>query len=143
MSGGEVVALFVAEKALAQYRGTSFEQSLKTAFEKITQGLKDRIESRWASVGGGEPLLCHPFPVTAEAALGYEGVCRSVLFHNGTWGNWENGQEIIGELDGPMSDSRAVAALVHHKGTKPLKKMPGRWAVTGSEEIELFGDWQP
>ena len=31
------------------------------------------IHFRWASVGGVEPLLCHPFPVTAEAALGYEG----------------------------------------------------------------------
>ena len=66
-----------------------------------------------------------------------------MLFHNGTWGNWETAQEIIGELDGPMSDSRAVAALVHHKGTKLLKKLPGRWAVMAAKEIELFGDWQP
>ena len=95
------------------------------------------IHFRWASVGGVEPLLCHPFPVTAEAALGYEGVCKSVLFHNGTWGNWESAQEIIGELDGPMSDSRAVAALVHHKGTKPLKRLPGRRAVMTSKEISL------
>jgi hypothetical protein len=101
------------------------------------------IHFRWASVGGVEPLLCHPFPVTAEAALGYEGLCKSVLFHNGTWGNWESAQEIIGDLDGPMSDSRAVAALVHHKGSKPLKKLPGRWAIMHAKEIELFGDWQP
>ena len=80
------------------------------------------IHFRWASVGGVEPLLCHPFPVTAEAALGYEGLCKSVLFHNGTWGNWEAAQEIIGDLDGPMSDSRAVAALVHHKGTQAAQK---------------------
>ena len=66
-----------------------------------------------------------------------------MLFHNGTWGNWESAQEIIGELDGPMSDSRAVAALVHHKGSKPLKKLPGRWAIMHAKEIELFGDWQP
>ena len=42
-----------------------------------------------------------------------------------------------------MSDSRAVAALVHHKGSKPLKKLPGRWAIMHAKEIELFGDWQP
>jgi len=101
------------------------------------------VHFRWASVGGVEPLLCHPFPVTAEAALVYEGLCKSVLFHNGTWGNWEAAQEITGTLDGPMNDSRAVAALGHHKGTKLLKKLPGRWAVMGSKEIELFGDWQP
>jgi len=47
------------------------------------------------------------------------------------------------QTDGPMSDSRAVAALVHHKGTKLLKKLPGRWAVMGSKEIDLHGDWQP
>ena len=29
------------------------------------------IHFRWASVGGIEPLLCHPFPVTAEAAAQY------------------------------------------------------------------------
>ena len=42
-----------------------------------------------------------------------------------------------------MSDSRAVAALVHHKGAKLLKKLPGRWAVMTHKEIELFGDWHP
>jgi len=101
------------------------------------------IHFRWASVGGIEPLLCHPFPVTAKAALGYEGVCKSVLFHNGTWGNWESALGVTGDLDGPMNDSRAAAALVHHKGAKLLKRLPGRWAVMSSKEIELFGDWQP
>ena len=43
VSEGEVVALFVAQKALEQYRGTSFEKPLRTAFEKITEGLQERI----------------------------------------------------------------------------------------------------
>jgi len=50
VSEGEVVALFVAEKALAQYRGTSFERPLRTAFEKISGGLKDRIGFQWGDV---------------------------------------------------------------------------------------------
>ena len=37
----ELVALFVAEKALAQYRGTPFEKPLHAAFEKFTSGLSD------------------------------------------------------------------------------------------------------
>src|SRR6476646_9333371 len=37
VSEGEVVALFVAQKVLEQYRGTSFEKPLRTAFEKITE----------------------------------------------------------------------------------------------------------
>ena len=43
VSEGEIVALFVAQKALEQYRGTSFEKPLRTAFEKITEGLQERI----------------------------------------------------------------------------------------------------
>src|SRR6188474_3593709 len=35
VSEGEIVALFVAQKALAQYRGTSFEKPLAAAFQKI------------------------------------------------------------------------------------------------------------
>ncbi len=50
VSEGEVVALFVAQKALEQYRGTSFEKPLRTAFEKITEGLKDRIGFQWGDV---------------------------------------------------------------------------------------------
>jgi len=50
VSEGEVVALFVAQKALEQYRGTSFEKPLRTAFEKITEGLKDRIGFHWGDV---------------------------------------------------------------------------------------------
>jgi predicted DNA-binding transcriptional regulator YafY len=43
VSEGEIVALFVAQKALEQYRGTSFEKPLRTAFQKITEGLQERI----------------------------------------------------------------------------------------------------
>ena len=50
VSQGEVVALFVAQKALEQYRGTSFEKPLRIAFDKITDGLRDRVEFRWADV---------------------------------------------------------------------------------------------
>jgi proteasome accessory factor B len=50
VSEGEVVALFVAQKALEQYRGTSFEKPLRTAFEKITEGLKDTIKFQWGDV---------------------------------------------------------------------------------------------
>lgn len=50
VSEGEIVALFVAQKAMEQYKGTPFEKSLKTAFEKITQGLKDTIEFHWGEV---------------------------------------------------------------------------------------------
>jgi len=40
---GEIVALIVAEKALQQYRGTSFEKPLLSAIKKMEQALPDTI----------------------------------------------------------------------------------------------------
>ena len=47
VSEGEITALFVAQKALAQYKGTPFEKPLRSAFRKITDGLKDRVSFSW------------------------------------------------------------------------------------------------
>ena len=43
----ELVALYVAQKALEQYKGTPFEKPLRAAFEKLTGGLSDRITFSW------------------------------------------------------------------------------------------------
>src|SRR5438477_835970 len=40
---GELVALVVAEKALQQYRGTSFEKPLLSAIQKMEQSLPETI----------------------------------------------------------------------------------------------------
>jgi len=53
VSEGEVVALFVAQKALAQYKGTSYEKPLKSAFKKITDGLQDKVEFAWNDLDAG------------------------------------------------------------------------------------------
>ena len=50
VSEGEIVALFVAQKALQQYRGTPFELPLRAAFNKIGHGLKDRITFSWSEL---------------------------------------------------------------------------------------------
>ena len=50
VSEGEITALFVAQKALAQYKGTPFEKSLKSAFGKISEGLQDKIDFRWSDM---------------------------------------------------------------------------------------------
>jgi proteasome accessory factor B len=41
---GEVLALFVAQKALEQYRGTPFEAPLASAFVKLAQAMEDHIQ---------------------------------------------------------------------------------------------------
>jgi proteasome accessory factor B len=48
VSEGELFALLVAEKALQQYRGTSFEAPLLSAFKKMAAGLPDTISMNLA-----------------------------------------------------------------------------------------------
>jgi predicted DNA-binding transcriptional regulator YafY len=43
----EILALFVAQKALQQYQGTAFEAPLRTAFQKIGHGLRDKVTFQW------------------------------------------------------------------------------------------------
>ena len=50
VSEGEIVALFVAQKALAQYEGTPYAKPLKTAFAKISDGLRDRVSFSWSDL---------------------------------------------------------------------------------------------
>ena len=46
----ELIALFVAEKALTQYQGTPFEKPLHAAFQKLTEGLNDAVSFHWADL---------------------------------------------------------------------------------------------
>jgi proteasome accessory factor B len=50
VSEGEIAALLVAQKALAQYKGTPFERPLQSAFRKLTDGLKDRFSFSWTDL---------------------------------------------------------------------------------------------
>ncbi|MEP6822643.1 MAG: WYL domain-containing transcriptional regulator [Chthoniobacterales bacterium] len=50
VSEGEVAALFVAQKALAQYKGTPFERPLRSAFRKIADSLKERVSFSWSDL---------------------------------------------------------------------------------------------
>src|SRR5213592_1411448 len=50
ISEGELVALYIGQKALDQYKGTSFEAPLSTAFRKITDGLRDTISVTWSDL---------------------------------------------------------------------------------------------
>ncbi|MDZ4742337.1 MAG: WYL domain-containing transcriptional regulator [Verrucomicrobiota bacterium] len=44
---GEMVSLFIARKAMEQYKGTQYEKPLKVAFEKICGNLSDYISFSW------------------------------------------------------------------------------------------------
>lgn len=105
------------------------------------------IHFRWASVGGVDARLCHPFPVTPKAPISLSGTAESVLFHNGTWGGYEDAlgrlQQTGVELPrAPMSDSRAAALLVSATQPDALKRLPGKWAYMSASETKLYGEWQ-
>ncbi len=63
VSEGEIVALFVAQKALGQYKGTPFEKPLQTAFGKITRGLTDSVDFHWSDV---------------DSSISFRGLGRSI-----------------------------------------------------------------
>ena len=50
ISEGEIVALFIAQKALGQCRGTPFEQPLRSACEKLTESLSDEFSISWGDL---------------------------------------------------------------------------------------------
>src|SRR5204863_5408126 len=77
VSEGEITALFVAQKALAQYKGTPFERPLHSAFRKITDGLKDRVSFSWTDLEdvisfrsvGASPADLELFELVSKAVL--------------------------------------------------------------------------
>jgi len=76
---GELVALLIAEKALQQYRGTSFEKPLVSAFKKMESSLPDTISLNFAdwdqSISfrtSAEPVLnLENFDALAKATAGH------------------------------------------------------------------------
>ena len=72
---GELFALLVAEKALQQYRGTSFEKPLISAFKKMAESLPDEIS---LNVGDWDQAIS--FRTTAEPILNlqiFDGLAKA------------------------------------------------------------------
>jgi predicted DNA-binding transcriptional regulator YafY len=47
LSEAELISIFVAQKALLQYKGTPFEHPLRSAFDKLVSGLEGKITLSW------------------------------------------------------------------------------------------------
>ena len=96
---GEVLALFVAQKALEAYRGTPFEQPLEQAFSKLAQVLDDGI-----SVDIGEVAGALSFHHTGMAVTDLE------VFQNVTKGLMESRELIFNykTLNGKRPEQRRV-----------------------------------
>lgn len=106
------------------------------------------IHFRWASVGGVDARLCHPFPVERGARAELAGSAGRVLFHNGTWPGHRSALEFVEKkqkrkVGGPMSDTRAAALLVDHLGDRSvLEHIDGRWVFFTPKATKLYGDWR-
>ena len=77
VSEGEVAALFVAQKALAQYRGTPFERPLRSAFRKIADSLKERVSFSWSDLE--DAISFHSAGASVADLELFETVSQAVL----------------------------------------------------------------
>ncbi|MDQ3119768.1 MAG: WYL domain-containing protein [Verrucomicrobiota bacterium] len=77
VSAGEIAALFVAQKALAQYQGTPFERPLRSAFRKLTDGLKERVSFSWSEME--EAISFHNAGASVADLELFETVSQAVL----------------------------------------------------------------
>ncbi len=73
----ELIALFVAEKAVAQYTGTPFEKPLHAAFQKLTEGLNDSMSFRWSDLDSA--ISFRSIGTTVADLELFEAVSRAVL----------------------------------------------------------------
>lgn len=77
ITGGEVVALLVAQKAIEQYRGTAFEKPLRSAFEKLTGSLQE--EANFSLHDLSEAVSFHPLGPSVDAVQAFGDVATAVL----------------------------------------------------------------
>lgn len=126
-------------------KGIKLEEAVELA---KTLPLPYVFHFRLSTVGGYNPLLCHPFVATPESPLVQNGAAKSVLFHNGHWHDWHKTRNEFGiKLKGAESDSRVIASIVGTLGSKSLHLFNGKFALLSIDDkntclIERFGDWQ-
>lgn len=93
---------------------------------------------RWSTVGGVNPLLCHPFPVEEHPHLAKEGEASEVLIHNGHWSDYEGIMKSNPGLFDPKekiwSDTRVGAHLLS-MGLIKQGDMGGKVARMGSDMV--------
>ncbi|MEO8353554.1 MAG: WYL domain-containing transcriptional regulator [Chthoniobacteraceae bacterium] len=77
ISEGELVALFIAQKALVQHRGTVFEKPLRAACQKLADSLEGGISVAWADLDAAISFRSAGASV-AELSV-FESVSQAVL----------------------------------------------------------------
>lgn len=113
----------------------------------LTGDTRWTVHFRYATVGGTNDGLCHPFPISSDTPLDAEGTADRVLFHNGTVHDWQERLADVA-LDpkfkiqvpaGEWSDSRAIAWLLAlNKSTRGLRFIEGKFIVMNSKGIKIY-----
>lgn len=100
------------------------------------------FHARIASVGSVCAKLTHPFPIcTRDKQLRLSGSTRKgVVFHNGTWFDWENYYRNLEEK--VWSDTRAMADLMHDFGPEIVEEIPEsqQLAIMTPEGVTTLGN---
>jgi hypothetical protein len=137
---------------VAWFKGNkvAYKKGLKPgdAFNLIqTLQLPFSMHFRMASCGGKDPLLNHPFEIDRKSPLVMEGECEQILLHNGHWGDWEKclaAANIYPDKDDIMSDTRAIAMLLHNN-MRFIEHIHGKFLVmdgaTQTTSITPFTDF--
>ncbi len=80
LTEGELVSVFIGQKALAQYKGTPFEPPLRSALEKLTSNLSGHLTMSWSDLDAlvsFKSFDISPVDLTTFQSVS-EAVCQSV-----------------------------------------------------------------
>lgn len=136
---------------LAHYKKGMFPGELISFMETIE--LPFIVHARAASIGGKGLTLTHPYEITAESPLKFEGSAEKLLFHNGTVSNFRHFM-MAADVTNPnqydsMSDTRGLALILAklNDDTKQinfLKEFKQKFVIVDSKALEfkIFGDFQ-
>ena len=106
-----------------------------------TKPLPHVFHARIATIGEPCDALCHPFAVEtrAEQTATSGSSSEGVVFHNGSWGDWQD--NIDTPTKGLWSDSRAMADMVYVDGVSALDIIPDsqRVVMMTPESVEYRG----
>lgn len=79
ISEGELIALFLAEKVLSQYKNTPYEKELKSAYEKITANMPEQVSIDFHELDKMFSFkMTHPSQFEVEI---FAGISEAVLKH--------------------------------------------------------------
>jgi proteasome accessory factor B len=117
VSAGELVALFVAQKALRQFHGTVFEKSLAAAFRRLEQQWEDKISFDWADLD--DAISFHKIGTTTADLRAFEQISQAVL----------QNRELVFEY------RKLEGAVFEHRRLQPyhLGSIEHQWYVIGHD----------